>query len=248
MASSYKICVVNDFNRGDITSKKLAFGGQIGMEGIPSDPRTEIYVSPDKITLGDFERFTIEHELEERAVGRVGIQTFQRFIRQAKLDAYQSTSLKLLLLSGKKKDVLDFCRKHAESKIVRFQTTEIDMRKLLSLLPSVKGAWFGFASGQLNASALMGQNLQDTPDFKKFQAHGELTNLSFFHLFKGESHPVTVTDDGAIALQAKYTTRTEEIELALDIKARLLDKLITVKDKKGSKRPSETVGVGGKRS
>jgi len=226
MPRSYKICILKSFDNEKIGPKRLVFGNQREFEGIGKGPETQIYTSRDSVSLDDFKRYTIEHEIEETVHGRIGSQAFQKYIRMGEIDAYKSISRNLLLLSGKKRDVLDFCRKYKDYPSMKFVTTKIEMAQLLALLPSVKGVWFGFPNGQLSASALMGHNLEATPDFQHFKERGTISTLSFQFSVKGEMHPIMVTEDGAVVLQANYGDRTTEIGLVEEIKKKLLERIL----------------------
>lgn len=239
MPRSYKICILKHFDNQSIGKKTLVFGNQREFEGMDKGPETQIYSSRDSVSLDDFERYTIEHEIEETVHGRVGSTTFQKYIRLGEIDAFKSASRNLLLLSGKKRDVLDFCRRYKDHPSFAFETTKITMNQLLQLLPSVKGVWFGFPNGQLSASALMGHNLEATPDFQHFKERGTISTLSFLLSVNGEVHPLMVTEDGTVVLQANYGTRSNELELVLEVKTKLLEKILVNDESADSKKTSQ---------
>lgn len=236
MPRSYKVCVLIKFAKESISKKKLSFGAQIDMPGVDPGPSTQIYLSRDRVTSHDFTQYTIEHEVEESINCRVDGKSYTKIIRMGRIDAFQSPSNKLLFLSGRKADTLDFCRRHCDHDLVQFRTMQVNMGELLKALPSVKGVWFAFANGQVRASALMGHNLEATPDFKHFKTNGTISTLSFGFETKGQLHPVMVTEDGTIVLQGMYKSRSEELDLALAIKTQLLDKLLTVHEPKKKKK------------
>jgi hypothetical protein len=154
MPRAYKICLAKEFNVNAFSQKPLVFGTQQHLKGVESGPVTKIFVSRDSAQSIDFKQFKVEHEREESAIGRVNGIAFTKFIRMGVIDLFWSTSLKLILLSGKKRDILDFCKKYRNGPDFSFETISIDMSQLLKLLPSVKGVWFSFPQGHVRASLL----------------------------------------------------------------------------------------------
>lgn len=227
MPRSYKVCFTEDFDASKISRKPVVFGGQAVLEGVDTGPTTRIHKANTDVDCLDFRQYLIEHEVSERLEYRIGSTQHNLLIRMGKIDAFHSEVKKMLFLSGKKRDILDFCRQHSDGPLMKFRTVVIDMAELLKLLPSVKGVWFSFPGGQLKASALMGHNLESTNDFKHYKTNGAISTLSFFFSHNGIQHPIMVTDDGAIVLQSSYSTRDQEVELALEIKTKLLSKLLS---------------------
>jgi len=222
MAKSYKVTFYQKFDKGAYDLAPFTLNRQYTIEGVPPLPQTKIFKARDSIVqLLDFESFLIEHEMEETAWGRVDNSVFQSYIRKEFIRGYQSETNKLLLLSGKKKFVLDFCKK-AKSLDVHLQTLKIDMGALLLKLPHVKGVWFSFKNGLIRASALMGANIETTTDFKKFSTQGDISTLSFHYDFVGTTHPIMIVSDGTIVLQGNYSQISDEIELVLEINKNLI--------------------------
>jgi hypothetical protein len=235
MAISYKICVVKKFEEEKIGKKQYIFGGQKILEGVSPPPQTVIYKSSVKIPITNFSCYSIEHEYEDTTYGRIDGHAFTKYIRKGFISGYYQKIINLLLLSGKKRDILDFCKKiHKE--ILDFSTVEIDLKKLLILLPSISGVWFNMPDGPIRASALMGSHIEDTNDFKKFCTTGDISTLSFYYEKDKNLHPIMVTQDGTVVLQGNYAQKKDEIELVLDIKQRLLDTVIKIEEEKNSNK------------
>lgn len=226
MPKSYKICILKNIDTNKIQTKPLYFGGQLYLEGVERPPSTCIYLARDNVKIEDFIKYTIEHEVEEATFGRVFGKEFTLYIRKGYIDGFVSKSLNLTLLSGKKRDVLDFCRMDTKIKEFNFNTIKIDMKKLLALLPNVKGVWFSFDSGQITASALMGRHVEGTPDFEHFKELGNISTLSFLFEKDSSLHPIMITEDGTVVTQANYRERSDEISLVLEVKNKLLDKIM----------------------
>lgn len=226
MPRSYKICDLQEIKAEKFVKQPFDFNMQPVLDGVEKPPTTSIYVSNDAINLEDFNKYLVEHEVEVSVTGRISGKSFNVFIRKGFIDCFVSSKRGLVLLSGKKKDVLDFCRIGSTDKEFRFKTLEIDMKKLLVLLPNVKGVWFAFNQGQIKASALMGSHVESTGDFKEFEKVGEISTLTFSFEFMNEIHPVMVTEDAAVILQGVYPERAFELALVLEVKSRLLDQII----------------------
>ncbi len=222
MAKSYKLTQVNVFENSKFTKKPLVMGNQYSLDGIPPEPQTKIFKAHDQINHKDFIKYIIEHEMEETACGRVNNSSFEKYIRKEKIESFYSQQNQILLLSGKKRFVIDFCRKTKDVTYIKIKTLKIDMASLLSKLPHVKGVWFRFEKGLVKASALMGSNLESTTDFQKFKEEGDISTLSFHYEFSNAVHPIMVTDDGAIVLYYTYKEIKDEIDIVMDIYEELL--------------------------
>jgi len=156
--------------------------------------------------------------------GRVNEVSFARFIRMGFIRAYHTPTHGLLLLSGKKIDILDFCKTTATLSEVKIATLRIDMKALLARLAEVKLVWFRFPGGMIRASALMGDHLESTADFKRARAQGDISTLSFYvQDSEKRVHPILVTDDGTVVLQDLYRSVANEVELVLHVKKVLLE-------------------------
>lgn len=222
MPKSYKVCLVSKFSSENFTEKRVTVNPQHTFSGVPPPPSTVIWKSPDRISFKDFFSYDIEHEREEDVVGRIDSNVFTKIIRKGFIKAYFSDTLQLLLLSGKKADILDFCRKTKNFNYINIATIRIDMKELLEKLASIKLVWFRFRQGLIHASALMGANIQETADFLRYKDSGEISTLSFLFQMENMLHPVLVTTDGAIVLEQNYENVTDEVRIVLDIKEKLL--------------------------
>ncbi len=243
MPTSYKICVEKSFDGGRFGEKPTQLDRQLLLEGIDPPPKTVIRKSADRVGVNGFDSFLIEHEYEETALGRVGGTPFTKYIRKEHIKAYHNGQTHVLLLSGKKRAVLDFCKRSSSFAGISFQTVEVDLKELLTQLPNVKGVWFSIKEGPIRASALMGSHIEGTADFKKYQSAGDMSTLSFYFEYAGSLHPVMVTQDGTVVIQANYPQKTDEIEIVLTLKAALLDRVLQVMEKKPVKRATPVKGV-----
>jgi hypothetical protein len=221
---SFKICPVKHFDDSGFKKQPFSLRPQYSLAEVPEAPQTKIYKARDAIQLGDFKSYLIEHEHEVSMYGRVNQVSFARFIRKGFIHAYHSPSQSLALLTGKKDDILDFCKVTASIPEIKIATIAIDMKALLAKLAEVKLVWFRFPAGMIHASALMGSHLEQTADFEKAKAEGDISTLSFYVQDKDKKvHPIMVTDDGAVVLQDLYQSVADEVELVLHVKKILLD-------------------------
>ncbi len=222
MAKSYKITFYSKFDTDTFQLAPYLLDKQMTLEGLPPDPQTKIMIARDRIVFEDFEKYIIEHEMEENALGRISDSIFSKYIHKEYIHSYQSEKYKTLLLSGKKRYVLDFCKKTKVMDHIKIQTIKLDMGVLLAKLPHVKGVWFHFDNGLIRASALMGVNLESTTDFKRFSEEGDISTLSFHYEYGSLKHPIMVTDDGTIVLYTSFKQISAELEIVIDIYNNLL--------------------------
>jgi len=224
MPKSYKICPVSHFDVARFSENPYKLKQQLVIPDVPPPPETLIRRSSDVVTLEDFGSFIVEHERVVKQWGRINDTRFSEFIRKAEISAYFSPVRELLLLCGKKDDILDFCRVAAGSHELSFSTITIDMNALLAKLRDVRLAWFKYDDTQIHASALAGQHIETTRPFKESLVQGDISTLSFYlEDAAGIAHPILVTSDGAVVLQANYAERAAELELVLQVKQGLLD-------------------------
>lgn len=225
---SYKICVPKHFDDSKFETRPFSLKPQFTFQEIPAPPQTTIYRTPGQLSLEDFESYLIEHEHEENVFGRVNQTSFSHFIRKGIIHGYHSSKRGVFLLSGKKTDILDFCKHTSDMPDITIKTLDIDMKALLAKLPEVRLAWFRFPTGMIHASALMGSHLERTTDFKKAQSKGDISTLSFYlEDPAGAIHPIMVTMDGAVVLQDLYQEVSDEISCVLHVKEILLDGIST---------------------
>ncbi|HEU5401140.1 MAG TPA: hypothetical protein VFU86_07275 [Terriglobales bacterium] len=224
MPKSYKVCPLRHFDSSEIKVEPFRLKPQFNLARVAESPQTTIFRSRDEIHLNDFESYVIEHEHEVSMYGRVNETRFSKFIRCGRINAYHSAALSLMLLSGKKADILDFCRTAAKLSELRLALLEIDMKSLLAKLAEVKLVWFRFPAGMIRASALMGDHLEVTSDFDRARSQGDISTLSFYIEDRDEvQHPIMVTSDGTVVLQDLYKSIASEVELVLFVKEKLLD-------------------------
>jgi hypothetical protein len=158
------------------------------------------------------------------------MSSFNKFIARSEIRAYQSDADQILLLCGKKADILDFCRRTEEFPQIRLNTMQIDMKALQEKLPEVRGVWFRFRAGYIRAKGFMGQQIQDTTEYREATNEGDISTLSFY--FEDERsatiHPMQVTEDGAVVLQKNYKSIEDELDFVLHVKHALLDGIYTL--------------------
>jgi hypothetical protein len=247
MAKSFKICPVREFRAEAFADQGFPLKPQFVLPQIAGPPQTIIRKARDTISVRDFLSFIIEHEHEITMRGRINQVVFEKCIRTGIMSAYFSASEVLLLVTGKKDDILDFCRRTPDLPDIRIATIQIDMKALLARLAEVRLAWFRFPAGLIRASALMGAHLEKTDEFAEAQAAGDISTLSFYFQMGATAHPVMVTADGAIVLQDAYREIADEIEIVMRIKQDLLDGLYSEEEpraacKKVQQPPRRLVG------
>ena len=224
MPKSYKICPLRHFDDSKLGTEPFPLKPQFSLPDVPEAPQTKIWKSRDQIELEDLKTYVIEHEHEVSMWGRVNAMSFMKFIRKGMINAYESRARNLILLSGKKDDILDFCKTTATLNEIKIALLRIDMKALLAKLAEVKLVWFRFPAGMIRASALMGDHLEATADFERAKAQGDISTLSFYVEDAANlQHPVMVTGDGTVVLQDLYKSVAQEVELVLQVKTLLLD-------------------------
>ncbi|AFL86930.1 hypothetical protein Terro_0590 [Terriglobus roseus DSM 18391] len=227
MPKSYKVTVSGRMVVSGDRVELARPGHQMSLPGTVPGPETKILVNHDGLRVEGFEGFNISHEYTKSMPGR-SFETgdyFKAFIAIGEIKAYLMREQSVLLLSGKKADVLDFCRRTEDSPTVDLKTIEINMNGLQERLPEVRGVWFRFPKGLIRAKAFMGTQLQGTSEFCDAKADGQISTLSFYFedYRDGCKHPIMITQDGTVVLQKSYGDINEEIDFVMHVKKELLD-------------------------
>lgn len=227
MAKSYKITFTEHFDSRQFGRKALTFGNQMQIAGTFPGPETKIHSAVEAASFRDFRPFHIEHEYDVYMYGRLydDARSFNKFIARSDIRAYHSSSANVLLMCGKKADILDFCRKTEDIDAIKLKTMQIDMKALQEKLPEVRGVWFRFRAGFIHAKAYMGQQIQDTREYKEAASEGDISTLSFYYedLRTSAIHPIQITEDGAVVLQRNYETISAELDFVMHVKDALLE-------------------------
>jgi hypothetical protein len=225
MAKSFKICPVRHFDVNAFSQGRTSLNQQPHFAGMDDEvPTTTIRSSQSNPGFADFRPYVIAHDRVVRMAGRYGSVRFPEFTYTGEIAAFYSEQRMMLLLSGKKNDVLSLVT--STTRVTEFQidTLHIDMNALQGLLPSVNLVWFKYHDGMVRASALMGAHVERTDAYAQSKLHGDISTLSFyFEDLSGDVHPIMVVEDGTVVLQAQYAEISEELNLVNLVYDRLLN-------------------------
>lgn len=239
MPKSYKVCPIREFSAEKFANEPFKLKAQYVLSDVAAPPQSVIYRARDQVSYKDFDSYVIEHEREVSVRGRVNGHAFEKFIRQGTMKAFFSGSANLLLITGKKDDILDFCKATANLSGITLATIRVDMKALLARLAQVSLVWFRFPSGLIRASALMGNNVQKTDQFAQAHADGDISTLSFFLETELGMHQIMVTADGAVVLQDEYKEVADELETVLKVKTDLLDGIYSEEEIRAARKAAK---------
>ena len=223
MAKSYKICPVRKFEVTAFSDQPTYLDQQPPFSEMDEVATTTIRSSTSNPGFEDFRLYVIEHDRVVKMPGRYGNVRFPEFTYTGTISGLFSQKRSLILLNGKKADVLSFCTTTARVSEFQIDTLHIDMNELQAALPSVNLVWFKFKAGMIRASALMGANVEKTDAFVQSKSEGEISTLSFyFEDSLGDKHPLMVVEDGTVVLQALYPDLAAELALVNLVSEKLL--------------------------
>ena len=231
MPKSYKITLTEKFEP-NVFNSELNLTRQMHLPETVPGPETKLRRGNESLKVEGFESYLIDHEYTVNIEGRLYDDgaAFNKFIAKSQIKAYQSQERGILLLCGKKADILDFCRKTRTMSRFKLSIIQIDMNLLQEKLPEIKGVWFRSKAGFIRARGYMGNQIQDTPEFRAAKDEGQISTLSFYFEDPRSRrlHPILITEDGAVVLQASYEDASEEIDFVLYVKEQLLKGLYKV--------------------
>lgn len=227
LSAVHKVCPIRRFEANAFEEKRVCLDQQQTFEGMNEEvATTTIRSSGTRPGFEDFRQYIIEHDRVVKMPGRYGNIRFPEFTYTGTIAGFYSEKRGLMLLSGKKADVLSLAA--TTTRVAEFQidTLHVDMNALQDLLPSVNLVWFKFKRGMIRASALMGANVEKTDTFAQSKSEGEISTLSFyFEDLSGDKHPVMITEDGAVVLQSQYVDVATELNLITLVHDKLLNSI-----------------------
>src|SRR5438270_4102075 len=127
MPKSYKVCPIRNFESSTFSEKPVSLDQQTGFPGMSEVASTRIRVASGSPGVDDFRPYSIEHDRIVKMPGRYGTTYFPEFTYTGMINAYHSAQRTLLLLNGKKADVLSFCVSTDQVKELQIETLEVDM-------------------------------------------------------------------------------------------------------------------------
>jgi hypothetical protein len=196
MPKSYKITLTYTFEPATF-NYEINLTRQMHLPSLVPGPETKLGRSLDKIGIADFESYLIDHEYTVNMQGRLYEDgaPFSKFIAKSQIKAYQSQEMQVLLLCGKKADILDFCRQTRIMPQIKISVIQIDMDALQEKLPEVRGVWLRSRAGFIRARGYMGNQIQDTPEFLTAKNEGQISTLSLYFedARSGKPHPILIT-------------------------------------------------------
>ena len=227
MPKSFKVCPVRNFDVSAFNKGRVCLNQQPPFNGMDDEvATTSIRTSETKPGFEDFQQYVIAHDRVVKMAGRFGTVHFPEFTYTGEIAAFYSKQRSVLLLSGKKADVLSFCSETTGVAELQIDTLHIDMNALQAILPSVNLVWFKYSTGMVRASALMGAHVERTDAFAQSKLQGEISTLSFyFEDLSGDVHPVMIVEDGTLVLQAQYVDVASQLNLVTLMCDRLLQSI-----------------------
>jgi hypothetical protein len=224
MPKSFKVCPTRHFDANAFPDKRTCLDQQQNFAGMTNEVATTTIRGSQSVPgFEDFQQYVIEHDRVVKMPGRYGDVRFPEFTYTGTIAGFYSETRSLILLSGKKADVLSLCTTTTRVKEFQIDTLRVDMNALQALLPSVNLVWFKFRQGMIRASALMGANVEKTEAFVQSKSEGEISTLSFYlEDVTGDKHPLMIVEDGTVVLQAQYPDVASELSLVNRVYDQLL--------------------------
>jgi len=163
--------------------------------------------------------------------------SFDKYNRHVDFFAYHDSTRKIMILPQAKAICKPVYQNLNMISSLSLFEMEIDFNKVGQICAEYLGAWFRKISSKVNAVGLVGNQIQDDDNFKKFRRLGEFSNVTVPWLFDGISHPIMITKSCAVVLQRDYrNNQSLELALALDVFDKVLSKCWSVKQKRRGER------------
>lgn len=164
----------------------------------------------------DFEHYFVQHETLLDLVGRVKDHRFTQCVEHHDLNLFYSPLAKVLFVEGKRKAITDLMKilpKHGYA----LDQYEVDFHQLEPYVKKVRGAWFTFASPDLQSSAFFGDGVDKTPEYRGAKSLGAISSLYLYHEHGLDVVPIMLTRSATVVLQRKIEDVALEIDILLSI-------------------------------
>jgi len=224
--SSYTLYQMTAFPRVDVGGV-IAAPQQLAMhfsgDAIDEPPRTELKFHRT-IEILHMDVFRGLHEFIVRKSGRAWGVRFNLFIAAMRFPAYYERTQKLLMLKVPKKVAHGAMRQLVKNHAVDGQHRNIDLDSIKPYIERFKGVWFSVDdSAYVTSQALFGPSVDQDLRFERASGEGKMFSIRLDHEFRSELIHIGISSDSNVVVYDESLDEHLELELVLDIKARLLD-------------------------
>jgi hypothetical protein len=191
--------------------------------GVEDPPRTELTYKGTSQELG-INVYTALHEFIVNETGRAYNVTFTRYIKTRQFPVYYHRGLKLLLIKTNKDVAQSAMKQLVRVAGISGERRRIDLESIKAHINRFTGGWWRVEdSSNVRSQALFGSSIDRDQRFDRASAEGKMFNVRFDHDYQSEIFHIGVSDDCNIVIYNEGLSTQLEIELVLDIKAKLLD-------------------------
>lgn len=191
--------------------------------GVEDPPRTELTYKGTIQGLG-IDVYEALHEFIVVATGRAYNVTFTKYITTRKFPVFYHKGLKLLLIKTNKDVAQSAMKQLIKVDGVNGDRRKIDLESIKALITRFTGGWWKVEdSSNVRSQALFGSSIDRDQRFDRASAEGRMFNIRFDHDYDSTIFHVGVSDDCNVVIYNEGLTLQLELEVVLDIKAKLLD-------------------------
>lgn len=221
--SLYQMTLFPEIGVGETISGSIQTVMDLAAYGIDDPPKTEFTLQRHIDDL-DINVYRVFHETIVKRTGRAKGVTFSAFIENKLFPAYYHKGNKLLMVKTGKDTAQGAIRALKKVGLVDGERRDISLSSIKSLVEHFKGAWFSVdGSVDVSSQALFGPSVDRDLRFERASAEGEMYYIRLDYLFGSELIHIGVSDDSNIVIFDNNLDEHLELELVLDVKAKLLD-------------------------
>lgn len=226
MPSSYSLFEMTAFSDPN-KSTFIAVPRQLTLDfmevGVEEPPRTELTYKGTSKSLG-VDLYSALHEFIVNETGRAYNVTFTRFIKTRTFPVYYHKILNLLLVKTNKEVAQSAMKQLVRVPGISGERRKIDLESIKAHINRFTGGWWRVEdSSNIRSQALFGSSIDRDQRFDRASAEGKMFNIRFDHEYQSQIFHVSVSDDCNVVIYNEGLGVQLEIELVLDIKAKLLD-------------------------
>ncbi len=206
MATSYSICLVNNFEK----KQRHYAATQITFQDTEEPPESyynldnqdfmETEIDNQLVTISSYNAY---QDVKQNKHGKVFGRPFKWYLEPHEFKMYYIPGLQLMIFNCGKDTVNAFLAQMKEDRDSGFNCNklEIDFRAVQPLLPMISGAWFAELQKKkqyLKSAGLYGPQVDKSEEFKAAAEAGVISSLIFPYKFRGQEILLGITRNGAV--------------------------------------------------
>ena len=221
MAQTYLVAKVQHF-QDDYTILPSVQSSLIDEDGLTlteGNPQTTMNYDHDIKVGGKLLRvYKIHHDYKIKKTGKVFDKIFHYYLDPKDFYLYYYKRSSLVLVRAQKdvaKNFLDYLKNYFKS--FDYDILEPNLKKIMSKVDGLKGAWIAVVKDGVNTEAYFGNEVENDDDVRRGVTTGKATYITFVYLFADKEIYCGISKKGNITLYDESLTEEQKHDLIIEI-------------------------------